>query len=114
LFGKIRPPIAKNIKKNCIIVCGKKPKKLQILKLQYLDFPDSFLDDFFFQLGCFSERKSDIKNISLNVSHKYQKFMEFRDPLFSSPKKKIYKNKKYLLTMSAKESVMIPLAKNMN
>ena len=42
----------------------------------------------------------------------YQKFLECRGPLFSSPKKKIYKNKKYLPTMSAKESALIPLVKN--
>jgi hypothetical protein len=33
-------------------------------------------------------------------------------PSFSSPKKKICKNKKYLPTMSTKESVLIPLVKN--
>ena len=35
-------------------------------------------------------------------------------PSFSSQKKKICKNKKYLPTMSAKESALIPLVKNMN
>ena len=35
-------------------------------------------------------------------------------PSFSSLKKQIYKNKNYLPTMSAKESALIPLVKNLN
>jgi hypothetical protein len=53
LFGQIRPPAATNIKTNHPIVCGKNLEKLQILKLQYLDFPNSFSGDFFFKLGVF-------------------------------------------------------------
>ena len=40
--------------------------------------------------------------------------MECRGPLFSSPKKKICKNKKYWTTTLAKESALIPLVKNLN
>jgi hypothetical protein len=113
LFGKIRPPTATEIKKNRAVVRGKNPEKLQILKLQYLDFPDSVSDDFFFfNLGVFL-RGTQIYNLFLQIFHKiYQKFLECRGPLFSSPKKKICKNKKYLPTMSAKESALIPLVKN--
>jgi hypothetical protein len=52
-FEKIQPPTATEIKTNRVAVRGKIPQKLQILKLQYLDFPDSVSDDFFFKLGVF-------------------------------------------------------------
>jgi hypothetical protein len=48
LFGKIRPPDAIEIKKILATVRGKNPENLHILKLQYLDFPDSISNDFFF------------------------------------------------------------------
>jgi hypothetical protein len=102
-----------NKKKNRAAVRGKNPEKLQILKLQYLDFPDSVSDDFFFQLGCFSERNSDIQPVSTNFSQKYtENFWNVAALFFFSEKKKICKNKKYLPTMSAKESALIPLVKN--
>jgi hypothetical protein len=112
LFGKIRPPTSTEIKKNRAVVRGKNPEKLQILKLQYLDFPDSVSDDFFFQLGCFSERNSDIQPVSANFSHKYTENFWNVAALFFLLRKKICKNKKYLPTMSAKESALIPLVKN--
>ena len=48
LFWKIWPPNATEIKTNCVVVHRKNPEKLQILKPQYLDLPDSVSDDFFF------------------------------------------------------------------
>jgi hypothetical protein len=69
LFGKIRP-LAATKKKN-VVVHGKNPEKLQILKLQYLDFLDSVSDDLFFQLGCFSERNSYLQLVSTKFSNKY-------------------------------------------
>ena len=54
LFGQIRPPNATEIKINNDVVRRKKtPEKLQILKPQYLDLPDSVSDDLFFNLGIF-------------------------------------------------------------
>jgi hypothetical protein len=101
-------------KKHCAAVHGKNPEKLQILKLLYIDFPDSVSDDLFFQLGCFYERKSDIQPVSTNCAHKYiENFWNVAALLFSSLKK-IYKNKKYFPTMSAKESALIPIVKYQN
>jgi hypothetical protein len=71
LFGQIWPPNSTEIKINRAAVHGKNPENLQILKPQYLDLPDSVLDDFFFQLGCFSERNSDLQPFSVNFTHKY-------------------------------------------
>ena len=90
----------------------KNPEKLQILKPQYLDLPDSVLDDFFFQLGFFSERNSDIQPLSTNFAQKYTENFWNVTALFFLLRKKICKNKKYLPTMSTKESALIPLVKN--
>jgi hypothetical protein len=64
----------------------KNPEKLQILKPQYLDLPDSVLDDFFFQIGCFSERNSDIQPFSANFSQKYTENVWNVAALFSKKK----------------------------
>jgi hypothetical protein len=48
LFGNIRPPNATEIETNRAAVRRKNPEKLQILKPQYLDLPDSVSVDFFF------------------------------------------------------------------
>jgi hypothetical protein len=61
------------MKTNRIAVHGKNPEKLKILKLQYLDLPDSVLDYFVFQLGFFSERNLDLQPISTNFAHRYTK-----------------------------------------
>jgi hypothetical protein len=61
-------------------------------------------------LGVFL-RGNQIYNLFLK---KYTKISGMSRPLFSSPKKKICKNKKYLPTMSAKESALIPIVKNLN
>jgi hypothetical protein len=91
-FEKIRPPAATEIKTNRVVIRRKNPEKLQILKLQYLDLPDSVSDDFFFQLGCFSERNSDIQPVSTNFSHKYTKsFGMSRPSFFFSEKKNLQK-----------------------
>jgi hypothetical protein len=114
-FGKIQASICYINKKKIVrIVHGKNPEKLQILKLQYLDFPDSVSDDFFFQIGCFYERNSDIQPVSANFSQKYTKNSGMSRPFFFLLRKKICKNKKYLPTMSAKESALIPIVKNLN
>jgi hypothetical protein len=68
LFGQIRLSNATEIKINHAVVRRKNPEKLQILKPQYLDLPDSILDDFVFQIGCFSERNSDIQPFSTNFA----------------------------------------------
>jgi hypothetical protein len=86
LFGQIRPPNATEIKTNRAAVRRKNPEKLQILKPQYLDLPDSVLDDFFFQIGCFSERNSDIQPFSANFAQNILKMSGMSRP--SSPKKK--------------------------
>jgi hypothetical protein len=100
-------------KKKCAAIHKKTPKKLQILKLQYLDFPDSVSDDFFFQLGCFYKRNSDTQPVSTIFSQKYtENFWNVATLFFFSKKKKYAKIKKYLPTMSANESAMIPLVKN--
>jgi hypothetical protein len=97
LFGQIRPPattekIKIKINKNSVVVRGKNPEKLQILKLQYLDFLDSISDDFFFQLGCFYEMKSDIQPISAIFSHKYTKNLcNVAALFFPSPKNNLQK-----------------------
>jgi hypothetical protein len=52
-FEKIFPPDTKKIKTNRASVREKNPEKMQILKLQYLDLPNSVSDDFFFNLGVF-------------------------------------------------------------
>jgi hypothetical protein len=102
LFGQIRPPDATKIKINLVVVRGKNSKNLQILKLQYLEFSDFVSDDFFFQLGCFSKRNSDIQPFSANFAQKYTKnFKNVAALFFSSPKKKSAKIKKYFPTMSA-------------
>jgi hypothetical protein len=111
---KIRPPAATEIKTNRAAVRGKNPENLQILKLQYLDLPDSVSDDFFFQIGCFSEMNSDIQPVSTNFAHKYTKKLWNVSALFFLLRKKICKNKKYLPTMFVKESALIPLVKNLN
>jgi hypothetical protein len=88
LFGKNRPPTSIEIKKNHVVVCKKNPENLQILKLQYLDFPDSVLDDLFFQLGCFSEMNSNIQPVSTKYSHKYaENFWNVAAHIFSQKKK---------------------------
>jgi hypothetical protein len=69
-------------KKNLVTVRGKNPENLQILKLQYLDFPDSVSDNFFFQIECFYERNSDIKPFSSNFSQKYTENFENVAALF--------------------------------
>jgi hypothetical protein len=112
LFEKIQPPFATKIKTNRASIHGKNLEKLQILKLQYLDLSDSISDDFFFQIGCFSERNVDIQSISANFAHKYTKKLRNVAALFFLLQKKICKNKKYLPTMFAKESALIPLVKN--
>jgi hypothetical protein len=101
LFEKIRPPAATEIKTNHAAVHGKNPENLQILKLQYLDLPDSVSDDFFFQLGCFSEKNSDRQPISANFAHKYIENFWNVTALFFLLRKKICKSKKYLPAMSA-------------
>jgi hypothetical protein len=113
LFRQIRPRASTKRKKKKIASpsAEKNPKNLEILKLQYLDFPDFVSDDLFFQLGFFSERKSDIEPIFANFSHKYTKNFWNVTVLFFLLRKKICKNKKYLPTMSAKESALIPLVK---
>jgi hypothetical protein len=89
LFGQIWPPNATEIKTNHAAVCRKNPEKLQILKPQYLDLPDSVLDDLFFQLGCFSERNSDIQLFSTKFSQKYtENFNNVAALFFLSEKKK--------------------------
>jgi hypothetical protein len=88
LFGQIQPPDATEIKKIIAAVRGKNPENLQILKLQYLDFPDSVSDDFFFQIGCFSERNSDIQPFSTNFSQKYTENFENVAALFFLLRKK--------------------------
>jgi hypothetical protein len=82
-------------------------------ELQYIDLLDFVLDDFIFQIECFSERNSDLQPVSTNFAQKYiENFWNFTALFFSSPKKKISKNKKYFPTMSTKESALIPLVKN--
>jgi hypothetical protein len=116
LFGQIRPPDATKIKKILAAVRGKNPENLQILKLQYLDFPDSVSDDFFFQIGCFSERNSDIQPFSANFSQKYTKNFENVAALFFllriKKKKKSAKIKNICPQCLPKESALIPLVKN--
>jgi hypothetical protein len=92
LFEKIWPPATIEIKKNCAVVHGKNPRKLQILKLQYLDLPKSVSDDLFFELGCFSERKSDPQPVSTNFVHKYtEKFWNVTALFFLLRKKNLQK-----------------------
>jgi hypothetical protein len=69
LFGQLWPPDATEIKKNRATVHGKNPENLQILKLQYVDFPDSILDDLFFKLGVFL-RGNHIHTLFLQNFHK--------------------------------------------
>jgi hypothetical protein len=111
-LGKIRPPTATKIKTNRDAVRRKNPENLQILKPQYLDLPDSVLDDFFFQIGYFSERNSDIQPLSENFAQKCTKNFRMSRPSFFCSEKKICKNKKYLPTTPAKESALIPIVKN--
>jgi hypothetical protein len=101
------------IKKIVAVVRGKNPENLQILKLQYLDFPNSVSDDLFFQIGCFSERNSYLQPFSTKKFRKiYRKLLECRGPLFSSPKKKSAKIKNICPQCLPKESALIPLVKN--
>jgi hypothetical protein len=86
LFWQIRPSNATEIKTNRAAVRRKNPEKLQILKPQYLDLPDSVLDDFFFQIGCFSERNSDLQPFSANFSQKYTENVWNVAALFSEKK----------------------------
>jgi hypothetical protein len=63
-------------------------------------------------LGVFL-RGTQIYNLFLQIFHRnILKISGMSRPSFSSLKKKICKNKKYLPTMSAKESALIPLVKN--
>jgi hypothetical protein len=111
-FEKIQPPTATEIKTNRAVVRGKNPEKLQILKLQYLDFRTPFRTIFFFKLGVFL-RGTQIYNPFLQIFHKiYQKLQECRGPLFSSPKKKSAKIKNICPQCLPKESALIPLVKN--
>jgi hypothetical protein len=89
-------------KKKIVSSAGKNPENLQILKLQYLDFQDSVSDDFFFEIGFFSERNSDIQPVSTNSAQKYtENFKNVTAVFFFFFEKQICKNKKYLSTMSA-------------
>jgi hypothetical protein len=113
LFGQIQPPDATEIKKILAAVRGKNPENLQILKLQYLDFPDSVSDDFFFQIGCFSERNSDIQPF-LQIFHRNipKTSRMSRPSFFFSEKKKSAKIKNICPQCLPKESALIPLVKN--
>ena len=83
LFGQIWPLDATKIKNFS-----------QILKLQYLDFLDSVSDEFFFQLGYFYDRNSDLQSFSENFAQKYtENFENVTALFFSSPKKKSAKIK---------------------
>jgi hypothetical protein len=66
-------------------------------------------------LGVFL-RGTQIYNLFLQIFHRnIPKISGMSRPsFFFSEKKKICKNKKYLPTMSAKESALIPLVKNLN
>jgi hypothetical protein len=113
LFGNIQPPNATEIKTNRAAVRRKNPEKLQILKPQYLDLPDSVSVDFFFQIGCFSERNSDIQPFSANFSPKYtENFDNVAAPVFLLRKKKSAKIKNICPQCMPKESALIPLVKN--
>jgi hypothetical protein len=60
-------------------------------------------------------RGSHIYNLFLKNFHRnIPKFSGISRPSFFFFEKKICKNKKYLPTMSAKESALIPLVKNLN
>jgi hypothetical protein len=88
---------------------------LQILKLQYVDFPESISDDFFFQLGCFYERNSDIKPNSKKFSQKYtENFENFTALFFLLRKKKSAKIKNICPQCLPKKSALIPIVKNLN
>jgi hypothetical protein len=101
LLEKIQPPTATEIKTNRVAVRGKNPEKLQILKLQYLDLPDSVSDDFFFNFGVFM-RGTQIYNLFHQILHiNIPKNSGMSRPSFFFFEKKICKNKKYLPTMSA-------------
>jgi hypothetical protein len=94
LFGQIRPPNATEIKTNRAAVRRKNPENLQILKPQYLDLPDSVLDDFFFNLGVFL-RGTQIYNSFLQILHRnILKMSGMSRPSFFFSEKKICKNKK--------------------
>jgi hypothetical protein len=116
LFGQIWPLATTEIKKNCAVIRGKNLEELHILKLQYLDFPDSFSDDLFFHLGCFYKRNSYLQPVSTKCSQKYAKNFWYVVTLvfLLRKKQKSTKMKKYLPTMSAKESALIPLVNNLN
>ena len=61
----------------------------------------------------FSERNSNLQPVSANFAQKYTKKIYNGATLFFLLRKKICK-KQYLPTMSAKESALIPLVKNLN
>jgi hypothetical protein len=123
-LGKIQPPTAtkiklkkklkkKNKKKIASPSAEKNPENVQILKLQYLDFPESVSNDFFFQLGCFSERDSDIQPFSANFLQKYtENFDNVAALFFLLRKKKSAKIKNICPQCLSKESALIPLVKN--
>ena len=112
MFEKIHPPVATEIKTNHAAVCRKNREKLQILKPQYPDLPDSVSVDFFFQIGCFSERNSDIQPFSTNFAQKYTENVWNVAALFFLLRKKICKNKNICPQCLPKESALIPLVKN--
>jgi hypothetical protein len=57
---------------------------------------------------------SNIQPVSANFHRNIPKISGMSRPSFFFSEKKICKNKKYLPTMSAKESDLIPLVKNLN
>jgi hypothetical protein len=92
LFGNIQPPNATKIKTNRAAVRRKNPEKLQILKPQYLDLPDSVSDDFFFNLGVFL-RGTQIYNPFMKIFHIniLKMFGMSRPSFFFSGKKNLQK-----------------------
>jgi hypothetical protein len=113
LFGQIMPPDATKIKKNLAAIHETNPENLQILKLQYIDFPDFLLNDFFFQIGWFSERKSYIQPFSAKFSQNIPKTSRMSQPSFFYFEKKKSANIKNICPQCLpKESALIPLVKN--
>jgi hypothetical protein len=87
---------------------------LQILKLQYLDFSDSVLDDFFFNLGVFM-RGTQIYNHFLQILHRnILKTSRMSWPSFFFSEKKSAKIKNICPQCLPKESSLIPLVKKLN